>query len=181
MKFNLVDRIIEIEPGVRIATAKAVSLSEEYLADHFATFPVLPGVFMLEAMLESAAWLVRYTEGFVHSLILLKEARNVTYKSFVRPGNLLRIEVQCRRMARDESEFAGTGHCEDREVVRARFTLRHVLLSERDPRLAGNDARILAAVKQRWDLLTSDLKAAGAGLTGSRQAELVSPAAAGQD
>ena len=157
MKFSLVDRVVELEPGSRISAIKAVSLAEEYLADHFPTFPVLPGVFMLEALMESAAWLVRRSEGFTHSLILLKEARNVTYKSFVKPGNLLRIEVQCRRMAPDESEFAGAGYCEDREVVKARFSLRHLNLAERDPALAETDARLIAAARQRWQLLAAGL------------------------
>ena len=172
MRFALIDRVIELEPGSRIVALKAVSLAEEYLADHFATFPVLPGVFMLEAMLESAAWLVRQSEDFAHSQVLLKVARNVTYRSFVKPGHVLRIEVHCRRLAQDESDFAGTGQCEDREVVKARFTLRHFNLSERDPALAGSDARIVAAARQRWELLS-------AGLT-PRGRQEVSPAGVGE-
>ena len=56
MKFCLVDRIESIEPGKRIVCIKALSLAEEYLADHFPAFPVLPGVLMLEALTQSAAW-----------------------------------------------------------------------------------------------------------------------------
>ena len=48
MKFNLIDRIEQISDE-RIVAVKYVSLAEEYLADHFPTFPVLPGVMMLEA------------------------------------------------------------------------------------------------------------------------------------
>ncbi len=44
VKFELIDRIVELTPRERIVTVKAVSLAEEYLADHFPTFPVLPGV-----------------------------------------------------------------------------------------------------------------------------------------
>ena len=36
---------------------KYVSLAEEYLADHFPTFPVLPGVMMLESATQAAGWL----------------------------------------------------------------------------------------------------------------------------
>ena len=125
MKFRLIDRIIELAPGERIVAVKAVSLAEEYLADHFPTFPVLPGVFMLEAMTEAASWLVREAQNFATGLILLGEARNVTYKNFVKPGDLLRVEVTCRRLARDDSEFSGVGYCNQDEVVRGRFTLRH--------------------------------------------------------
>jgi len=79
MKFGLIDRIVELEPGRRIVALKAVSLAEEYLADHFPTFPVLPGVLMLEALVEAGAWLVRETQDFNRSVILLHSAKNVTY------------------------------------------------------------------------------------------------------
>ncbi len=156
MKFALVDRIIELDPGKRIVTIKAVSLAEEYLADHFATFPVLPGVFMLEAMLESAAWLVRQHEDFAHSFVLLEAAKNVTYKSFVRPGHLLRIEVHCRNLEFAGSEFSGTGRCDDTEVVKARFVLRHFNLADRDPGLADTDVQLVAAARERWALISGN-------------------------
>ena len=153
MKFALIDRIVELEPGRRIVAVKAVSLAEEYLADHFPTFPVLPGVFMLEALVEAGAWLVRQYEDFAHGFVLLKEAKNVTYKSFVKPGHLLRIEVECRQLAPDGSEFSGTGRCDDTEVVKARFALRHFNLADRDPASAETDARVVAAARERWALI----------------------------
>ena len=156
MKFALVDRVLEIVPGERIVAVKSVSLAEEYLADHFPTFPVLPGVMMLETLVEAARWLVWQTEGFAHSLILLREAKNVTYKSFVAPGHALRVEVTARRIEPDESEFVAAGSCEDREVVKARLTLGHRTLGDEHPELADVDRRILEAARSRWALLRSD-------------------------
>ncbi len=49
MKFSLVDALVSLESGKSITMIKQVSLAEEYLADHFPDFPVLPGVMMLEA------------------------------------------------------------------------------------------------------------------------------------
>lgn len=126
MKFSLVDSVVELSRGQRIVAVKAVSLAEEYLADHFPAFPVLPGVLMLQAMVEAATWLVREATDFTPAVILLREAKNVTYKSFVKPGNLLTLEVICRRLARDGSDFEGVGTCQQAEVVKARFGLRHM-------------------------------------------------------
>lgn len=149
MKFSLIDRIVELEPGRRIVSVKAVTLAEEYLGDHFPTFPVLPGVFMLEALAESAAWLVRDALDFAPGLILLRNAKNVTYKSFVKPGNLLSLEVTCRKLTEGESDFDGIGTSRDTEVVRARFGLRHTTV--------GGDgdanARLVADARRRFTLL----------------------------
>ena len=54
MKFDLVDQILEQEEG-RIVTIKQVTQAEEYLGDHFPSFPILPGVMMLEAMVQAAS------------------------------------------------------------------------------------------------------------------------------
>lgn len=156
MRFALVDRILECTPGERIVAVKAVSLAEEYLADHFPTFPVLPGVLMLESLTEAGAWLVRATEDFAHSMILLNEARNVTYKSFVKPGYLLRTEVTCRRLAHDGSDFQGVGWCGDREVVKARFSLRHFNLADAGSELAVTDSRMIAQARERFAQLRAN-------------------------
>jgi 3-hydroxyacyl-[acyl-carrier-protein] dehydratase len=94
MRFTLIDRIVELEPGARIKAIKALSMAEEYLGDHFPLFPVLPGVLMLEALTQAGAWLVRSSEDFAHSLVVLKEARNVKYADFVEPGRILTVTVE---------------------------------------------------------------------------------------
>lgn len=150
MKFQLVDRVVELHRGERIVAVKAVSLAEEYLADHFPTFPILPGVFMLQVLVESASWLVRDALDFAPAAILLRDAKNVTYKSFVKPGHLLRVEVNCRKLEASESDFEGNGFCGETEVVRGRFGLRHFSPAERHGCAAGADAAIIADARQRW-------------------------------
>jgi 3-hydroxyacyl-[acyl-carrier-protein] dehydratase len=155
MKFEFIDAIVEFVPGERIVAVKAVTLAEEYLADHFPSFPVLPGVLMLQTLVEAATWLVREAEDFASSLILLREARNVTYKSFVKPGNLLRVEVSCRRMGEGESDFEGVGYsrANDEEVVRARFGLRHISLRGTSEPMDSLDGRIIEHARARWKAL----------------------------
>ena len=59
MRFHLIDRIDTCEPGKTLTAVKLLALGEEYLADHFPKCPVMPGVLMLQAVVEAASWLWR--------------------------------------------------------------------------------------------------------------------------
>ena len=153
MKFILVDRILVLEPPTRIVTCKALTLAEEYLADHFPTFPVMPGVLMLEAMVQSAAWLVRATEGFAHSMVVLEEAKNINYKSFVSPGRTLEVSVEAISIEGQNSEFRAAGRCGEEEMVKARLRLRHYNMADRNSLLADVDRKLIADARLRFALL----------------------------
>ncbi|MCZ6816003.1 MAG: beta-hydroxyacyl-ACP dehydratase [Planctomycetota bacterium] len=153
MKFILVDRIIALAPPERIVTSKCLTLAEEYLADHFPTFPVMPGVLMLESMVQSAAWLVRAAQDFSHSMVVLEEARNVNYKSFVSPGRTLEVTVESIRIEERTSEFRAFGRCDDKEMVKARLRLRHYNMADEHAEMSDVDKRIISDGRQRFKLL----------------------------
>src|SRR5213080_1462349 len=104
VKFNLIDRIDQISDE-RIVAVKYVSLAEEYLADHFPSFPVLPGVMMLEALTQAAAWLMHRRTDFACSMAVLKEARKVKYGRFVAPGGALKVEVELGKLTDTGATF----------------------------------------------------------------------------
>ena len=153
MRFILIDKIVSIEAGKEIKAVKNVSLSEEYLADHFPTFPVLPGVLLLEGLIESASWLVRQTENFAHSMILLEQARNVKYKSFLAPGSQIEYTVKARTIEENVSSFIGTGISQGDLIVGARFALKHFNLADENSAMAATDAQVIESLKKRWELL----------------------------
>jgi 3-hydroxyacyl-[acyl-carrier-protein] dehydratase len=153
MRFILIDKIVSLESGKRIKAVKSVSMAEEYLADHFPTFPVLPGVLLLEGLIESASWLVREAENFAHSMILLEEARNVRYKSFLAPGAQIEYTVEAKTIEDNVSSFAGFGESGGERIVEARIGLRHFNLADEDTRMAAVDAEIIEGMKQRYKLL----------------------------
>lgn len=100
MRFTFVDRVLE-QSDTRVVAVKQVSLTEEYLADHFPTFPVLPGVLMLETMVQAARLLL----GPDGEAMSLGEVRAMRFARFVRPGEALRVVVE-----RTEDARGAEGH-----------------------------------------------------------------------
>jgi 3-hydroxyacyl-[acyl-carrier-protein] dehydratase len=153
MRFILIDKIVSLDVGSRIKTVKCLSLAEEYLADHFPTFPVLPGVLLLEGLIESASWLVRQSEDFAHSMVLLEQARNVKYKSFLAPGAQIEYTVEAKTIEENISSFTGFGLSQEQRIVEARFGLRHFNLADENSAMAAVDAQIIENMKKTWKLL----------------------------
>jgi len=153
MRFFLVDRILVLEPPKRIVGVKNLSLAEEYLADHFPAYPVLPGVMMLEALVQTAAWLVRVTTDFEKSLILLREARNVRYGTFVRPGGRLDMDVSAIEIAETASRFKAIGRCQDQVAVQAKLTLEHLNVADEDADRTDVDTTLRPFWRERFQLI----------------------------
>lgn len=153
MRFTLIDRITELKAGDEITAVKNVSLAEEYLQDHFPLFPVLPGVFMLEAMTEAAAWLIRHSEGFVHSVVTLKEARNVKYADFVEPGNTLTVTAKIVKQEERIVSLKADGTVDGRPHVSARLVLQRYNLADTNPADAELDEYSIAEMRKLFDRL----------------------------
>lgn len=107
MKFTLVDRVLS-QTSDRIVALKQVSAAEEYLQDHFPTFPVLPGVMMLEAMTQAARLLLGPQST---TPMVLGQVRALKYGQFVKPGDALRITITLHKSNSDGSvDFKGICH-----------------------------------------------------------------------
>jgi 3-hydroxyacyl-[acyl-carrier-protein] dehydratase len=133
MRFWLLDSIRSYEPGERLTAVKNVALTEEYLADHFPEFPVLPGVFMLEAATQAGAWLLRLSENFAHSIITLKEAKNVKYADFVPPGHSLEVTVSIIKKDDRLATMKVDGQIGERSTLSGRLVLERYNLADRNP------------------------------------------------
>lgn len=153
MRFVLIDRILEVVPGQSLTAIKNLSLAEEYLADHFPGFPVMPGVLMLEALTQAGAWLIRETEDFAHSVIVLKQAKTIKYGSFVEPGRRLELRVDLVAHGDRDTTFKGVGSIEGQTMVQGRIVLTRSNLRDRDPAFLATDAAIVAQQRDLYATL----------------------------
>lgn len=117
MHFSLVDRVLE-QSEHRIVTLKQVTRAEEYLLDHFTTYPVLPGVFMLESMVQAARILASRYEDPASRPFVLGRVRALKYGTFVRPGYAIRVEIDRTTSSVGPGASAGSGEMDFKGVVR---------------------------------------------------------------
>lgn len=105
MRWIFLDRIDELVSGERAIGRKGVASSEDYFADHFPGFPVVPGVVQVEALAQLAGKLVEVT---VYDDVgrwvwpILSMVRKAKFRRFVRPGDTVRLEARLDAL-RDES------------------------------------------------------------------------------
>ena len=94
MRFILVDRILSLEPGVRVLAARRVPPDEELFQDHFPGFPVLPGVLLTEMMGQAAAKALD-AERRPRGKAMLAKILSASLRQWVRPGDevLLHAEI----------------------------------------------------------------------------------------
>ncbi len=136
MRFELIDAVLT-RTDDRIVAIKNVVAAEEYLQDHFPSFPILPGVFMLETMVQAARRLIESRpDARPDTRYVLSSVRGLKYGAMVRPGDSLTVDVTLAPPDADGAfECKGSGAVsptatlpsdghEPRNAVSGKFTLR---------------------------------------------------------
>ena len=115
----LVDRIEEIEPGVRAIGLKNVTQNEPFFQGHFPDYPVMPGVLVIEAMAQVGA--VGVMAGGEHRdrLALFAGIDGVRFRRQVLPGDVLRMEVEITRLKGKVGRGKGRATVEGERVCEA--------------------------------------------------------------
>ena len=156
MRFRQLDKIIELVPGERIVAVRHVRADEDYLRDHFPLFPVMPGVLMLEALFQASCWLIRATENFENSLLVLREAKNVRFADFMEPDQTLQINAEILKLEKESVSIKATGIKNDTVAVSARLVIGKSNLKSKNTDLSPLDEFMRESMRVQFDQLTAD-------------------------
>jgi len=121
--FLLVDRCEDYRPHESIVGIKCVTINEPFFVGHFPHYPVMPGVLIVEAMAQSGAILMSKSldidpEG---KTILFMSLDNARFRSPVRPGDELRMNVEVTRRRGDVFKFKGRAMVRDKVAADVEF------------------------------------------------------------
>jgi len=117
----LVDRILEMEPGKRIVGLKNVSINEPYFQGHFPGFPLMPGVYILEALAQVGGILMIKSLGLEVGkyAVVFAGIDDARFKKPVYPGDQLILELEVITLKKSLSKMKGTAKVDNQVVAEA--------------------------------------------------------------
>jgi 3-hydroxyacyl-[acyl-carrier-protein] dehydratase len=157
MRFAQIDRITSLEKGNSITAIKGLALSEEYLQDHFPRFPVMPGVLMLEAVFQAAMYLVRATDDFAYSMVVLKESKNFKFNGFVQPGDQLVVTATIQSETDGIIKLKTEGTIDGKTAVAGQMFLERFNLADRNLGSEATDAYMIHQFRRSFHRLRDQL------------------------
>jgi len=121
MRYLLVDRITGVEPGSSITGIKNVAMSEDFLEFHFPKNPIMPGIMLLEALVQLAGWLEAGSSGF-EKWFLTSKVNKCNFYGFVLPGDQVELKITVSDApARDLRTYSGIGTVGGKRKIKAEF------------------------------------------------------------
>jgi len=105
-----------MEKGKSARAVKNVSIGEDYLTDHFPTYPIMPHSLLIEALAQTGGILVGYTLDFKEKIILAK-IESAVFSDVIRAGDQVTLDAQIVELRDEGSRIAGTAAVNGREVA----------------------------------------------------------------
>lgn len=96
--FLLIDKVLELEEGVRAVAIKNVTYNEYFFKGHFPGNPVMPGVLILESLAQTGAFALLKKKEFKGKTVYFGGLKNVKFKRIVEPGDTLRLETKINKI-----------------------------------------------------------------------------------
>jgi len=119
--FLLVDRIIEIEKGKKAVGLKNVTANEYFFQGHFPGNPVMPGVLIVEAIAQVGAVALLSMDEYKGKTPFFAGIDEVRFKKVVRPGDVLKMEVELLSIKGGIGKAKGRAYVDDSVVCQGIF------------------------------------------------------------
>ena len=129
--FIMVDRVLEVDPGKRIKSLKNVTGNEIQFLGHFPEYAIMPGVFIVEAIGQSASILFSSStkKGIDKGeVMVLGVINNMRFIAPVYPGQTMLIDVNVVKMAEDAALVEGTVTVEGNVVATGKLSFARKML-----------------------------------------------------
>ena len=122
--FLLIDRVEDINENESAIGIKNVTINENFFIGHFPEFPVMPGVLIVEAMAQTAACLISYSDKSLQNkkAVFLTSIENTKFKKMTTPGNVLKLKVKVISNRKNFYKFSGTAFSENTMVATSNFS-----------------------------------------------------------
>jgi len=120
--FLMVDRILELIPGVSAVGEKCVSVNEPFFQGHFPQEHVMPGVLIIEAIAQVGAVTLLSKEEYAGKIVYFAGVNNAKFRRKVIPGDTLRIEVEITKFKAKFGIGIGTAYVGTEVACKAEFS-----------------------------------------------------------
>lgn len=119
--FLLIDKVIEIEEGVKAVGIKNITINEPFFQGHFPGNPVMPGVLVIEAMAQTGA-ILAYKSGVRGKSVFFMSVEKAKFRKPVLPGDQLRLEIRLLHRRQTVVKFECFAYVNTTLVAEAEFT-----------------------------------------------------------
>jgi 3-hydroxyacyl-[acyl-carrier-protein] dehydratase len=125
MRWIWIDRMVAFESGKSARAVKALSLAEDYFADHYPGYPVMPACFILEGLAQTGGILVGEANQFKEKVVLAKVQKAVFHRETF-PGEVLTYEADLLHMRPEGASVAGRVLVDGRLTAEADIFFAHL-------------------------------------------------------
>lgn len=120
--FLLVDRILELNPGISAVGRKCVTYNEPFFAGHFPKEPVMPGVLIIEAMAQVGTVIMLSKEEYKGKTAYFGGIEKARFRDKVVPGDVLTLKVEVIKIRGTIGIAKGVAYVDEKVCAEAEFT-----------------------------------------------------------